>query len=483
MNKESTSNDHAIIVWLSSIQYWSYASRFKFIKVFSIIGVLFFSAFIAHFFPLKYLILSIALITAIGGLVIFLKNPVIGLIVLIVAGMLLNFEIGTSTNTSLNLVIILLPVFIGIWFFDQLIRKREFHFVSSRANPPLITLVLVTIFAFGIGQLTWFYYARQAPLMSQLGGMAIFILSAGAFIFTANVITSIKWLKILTWMFVGLSTLFILARVNPVFGSYLSGILPAGTTGSLFWLWLIAIAYSQLLFNNDLKIYWRLALLGLVAATLFVAMYLGYGWKSGWIPPLVAIGVITWLRFRRLRYLLTIGGIILIWLIASELIQSDQYSYVTRIEAWKIILNEIIRVNPIFGLGPANYRFYTPLFPIMGYWVEFNSHNNYIDIIAQIGVLGLIAFLWFAWEVSRLGWGLLKKNLGGFSNAYVVGAMGGLVGMLIAGMLGDWVIPFVYNVGLKGFRASVLGWIFLGGLAAIQHIQAINEDDVGQGTE
>ena len=66
-----------------------------------------------------------------------------------------------------------------------------------------------------------------------------------------------------------------------------------------------------------------------------------------------------------------------------------------------------------------------------------------------------------------MGWGLLKNNLGGFSNAYVVGAMGGLVGMLIAGMLGDWVIPFVYNVGLKGFRASVLGWIFLGGLVIL----------------
>jgi O-antigen ligase len=263
----------------------------------------------------------------------------------------------------------------------------------------------------------------------------------------------------------------------------MEGILPAGTTGSIFWVWMLAITYSQFLYNRDLKNIWRLVLLGLVVATLFVAMYLGYGWKSGWIPPLVAMGVITWLRFRRFRYILTIGGVILIWLIASELIQSDQYSYVTRLEAWKIILNEIIRVNPIFGLGPANYRFYTPLFPIMGYWVEFNSHNNYIDIIAQIGVLGLIAFLWFAWEVWRLGWGLLKINLSGFSNAYVVGAMGGLVGMLIAGMLGDWVIPFVYNVGLKGFRASVLGWIFLGGLVAIQHIYETKQPETEERSE
>jgi len=164
-------------------------------------------------------------------------------------------------------------------------------------------------------------------------------------------------------------------------------------------------------------------------------------------------------------------------LIAAEQIQSDQYSYVTRLEAWRIVLSEIITVNPIFGLGPANYRFYTPLFPIMGYWVEFNSHNNYIDIIAQIGVFGLLAFLWFALEVWISGWGLIKKDLGGFGNAYVIGALGGLVGMLVAGMLGDWVIPFVYNVSLNGFRASVLGWILLGGLVALQHIYVTTQDN------
>jgi hypothetical protein len=59
---------------------------------------------------------------------------------------------------------------------------------------------------------------------------------------------------------------------------------------------------------------------------------------------------------------------------------------------------------------------------------------------------------------------------GGFTHAYVVGALGGLAGMLVAGMLGDWMIPFVYNVGLEGFRASIFGWLFLGGLVAIEQM-------------
>ena len=39
---------------------------------------------------------------------------------------------------------------------------------------------------------------------------------------------------------------------------------------------------------------------------------------------------------------------------------------------------------------------------------------------------------------------------------------------LVAGLLGDWVLPFVYNIGLQGFKVSVLGWMFLGGLVALE---------------
>jgi hypothetical protein len=36
--------------------------------------------------------------------------------------------------------------------------------------------------------------------------------------------------------------------------------------------------------------------------------------------------------------------------------------------------------------------------------------------------------------------------------------------------MGDWVIPFVYNIGMAGFRASVLAWLFMGGLVVIEQL-------------
>jgi O-antigen ligase len=147
----------------------------------------------------------------------------------------------------------------------------------------------------------------------------------------------------------------------------------------------------------------------------------------------VLAGVVGFAKFDTINRLLLAGD--------------NSYSLMTRLEAWRIVF-EIVKVNPFLGLGPSNYYFYTPLFPILGYSVQFNSHNNYVDIIAQTGILGLLCFLWLAWEIGLLGWKLRERvPQGSFSRAYVYGALGGLAGSLAAAMLGDWLIPFVYNIG------------------------------------
>ena len=50
--------------------------------------------------------------------------------------------------------------------------------------------------------------------------------------------------------------------------------------------------------------------------------------------------------------------------------------------------------------------------------------------------------------------------------ALIVTGVGALVLMVFA----DWLLPFVYNIGFPGFQASVLVWLFLGGLVALEHM-------------
>jgi O-antigen ligase len=131
---------------------------------------------------------------------------------------------------------------------------------------------------------------------------------------------------------------------------------------------------------------------------------------------------------------------------------------------------ELIKASPILGLGPANYYYYTPLYPILGWVVNFNSHNNYVDIAAQMGLVGLAIFAWLVIEVVNLGLNLRKRVKDGFCRGYIYAVMGGIAGMLVSGFMADWFLPFLYNIGIPGFRTSILAWLFIGGMIALIQI-------------
>jgi O-antigen ligase len=315
--------------------------------------------------------------------------------------------------------------------------------------------------------LPWFP-TEQAPLGAQLGGLALVILSVGIFAWSSNVIKSLFWLKVLTFGFLAFASLHMVGYLAPAIGGAITDrLFQFGSTGSMFWTWIMVLAFGQFLFNRQLGVLARLALGGVFLATLYVAFVAQNEWKSGWVPAIIGVGAMLAASSGRLAALMVVIGLIPAASVAQRLISSDTYSFSTRVEAWEI-LGQIIRMNPILGLGPANYYWYTPLFPIRGYFVSFNSHSQYVDIVAQFGLIGLLAFAWFAFEITKVAWRLWRNPpVDGFARAYVYSAIGGLVASLSAGFLGDWLFPFFYNVGMGGFRASILPWLFLGGMVAL----------------
>jgi len=187
----------------------------------------------------------------------------------------------------------------------------------------------------------------------------------------------------------------------------LNAVFSRGVAGSVFWIWLVSLSFSQAAFNPHLGDRARGLLWALLGVTAYIRVHLGLEWISGWAPPLVSVVVILLLSGRYLATMGTLAAGLIAYFNASKLTSAvmagdNPYSLATRIAAWRIILG-IVRVNPLLGVGPANYYWYTLLFPIMGYYVPFNSHNNYIDLLAQTGIIGLVCFLWLAWElVARI---------------------------------------------------------------------------------
>jgi len=240
----------------------------------------------------------------------------------------------------------------------------------------------------------------------------------------------------------------------------------------MFWTWLVAMSFGQGILNRDLRRLNRLALIAVALTAIAVGLTQLESWVSGWAPMLISVFIILFLRFPVPILIATpVIGLLAIlgagYFMDLATVGDNLYSYETRTAAIKAMI-PVLSANPVLGLGPANYYHYTALFPIEGWYVKYNSHNNYLDLIGQTGLLGLVFFLWFAWAVLKTGWNLRSKVMRGFEHAYAFSLLAGLVATLVAGALGDWIIPFIYNAGFPGFRTSVLPWIFMGGLVALE---------------
>jgi O-antigen ligase len=393
---------------------------------------------------------------------VFYRWPVLGALLVVTGGMFVPYN-GPS---GLNVTMMGMSLLIGVWLAQMLVLHRRFELVDWPTVRAGLALCLVGCLALVMGLLPWFP-AQQAPLGAQGGGLALVLLSVGVFAWASNAIKSLAWLKVLTYGFIAYATLHLLGYLLPFAGRFTDRLFVYGSAGSMFWTWLAVLSFSQAVFNRDLRPLPRLVL-GIVAvATLYVGVVMQNDWKSGWVPAVIGVGVVLAASSWRMAMLMGVAGLLPAAAIVQDLISSDTYSYSTRVEAWEI-LAQIIRVNPIFGLGPANYYWYTPLFAIRGYFVNFNSHSQYVDIVAQFGLVGLAVFAWFVFEILRVAWRMWRAPAAdGFAYAYMLAVIGGFAATLAAGFFGDWLFPFFYNVGLAGFRASVLPWLFTGGLVAL----------------
>lgn len=423
----------------------------------------------------SYLAAGSLLLIGLIGLLATLHHPTWGLTLLLIACLTSPFEVGPVPAAAVLVAFLTLGFSLKVFLFHQRLEV-------SRPVVPLIAFVFVASLSFVSGQFPWFPTA-PASLNAQLGGLAIFWLSAFTFLLTAYQIRNPASLRKMTWLFLIVGGCILLAYLLP--GGHTIINLMGGSMGSLFWIWYISLALGQAVFNPYLQRWSRCLLIGMALFALAFRVFAVTSSVSGWLPCIFAVLVLLVIGRPKLALTasLLVGLVVIFHLeaIVETVWMKEQYSLTTRWEALKTLLN-VIKSNPILGLGPANYYFYTELFPLSGWYVKFNSHNNYLDILAQTGIAGVACFFWFALEVGRTGWKLLTRLAPGFELAFTYGALAGLAGTLASGVLGDWIIPFVYNVGLSGLNVSLLGWFFLGGLVAIDQMRNLGRVQSAQVT-
>jgi O-antigen ligase len=226
--------------------------------------------------------------------------------------------------------------------------------------------------------------------------------------------------------------------------------------------WVIILALGQALFNKELSGRLRLFCI-ILSGVLFSISFGGITWLSGWLPSLVGVGILAFLRSRK-GFVLLLIGVALIAVLNLEswegvINAEDAESGVTRSEAWDRVF-DLIGDHLLFGSGPAGYHFYFTVY-IGGFYQL--SHNNYVDILAQTGVVG---FTFFAWMWLAIGWMVLRT----YRSVPRQGFRHGLAGSLFAAyfisvvsmMLGDWITPFPYTQTLAGIDYTIWHWMMAG---------------------
>jgi len=415
------------------------------------------------------------------GMVILLRRPILGLLVLVVAALVFPIEFSTGTDVALNSATLLVPILLAVWALDM-VRRRELQLVPSRTNLPLLLFLIAGMFSLLVGIVTWDPGVPRDNgfIVVQLAQWGIFALSAGAFWLAGNLVRDEIWLRRLTFFFLALAGSLAILLVLPGGDRVISHVITLALVRAPFWVLLGALAGGQLLFNRQLSRGWRLFLLAAMGAVLVYAFYRQRYATANWVGVVVVAGVLVWLRWRRLRW-----GILGLAVLGLIVFSPTVYRFAGGDAEWAesggariALIERVIEVsmcNPITGLGPAAYRPYARMRPLLyggANWVtpQISSHNNYVDLFSQVGLVGLGLFLWFAAEVTWLGLRLRSHFHEGFSSGYLSAVLAAWAGALAIMVLNDWILPFVYNIGFPGFQASVLVWLFLGGLVSLSSI-------------
>jgi hypothetical protein len=419
-------------------------------------------------------LILVAIVVPIGAFAV-LKRIELGLVAMLLSGVFVRFRLPTGTASEIVISLLLCAGTLGLWLVHMLVVEKRLALKPAPTNFPLLAFVATVFVSLGWGRVyrDVFVHDIGSPFVSAASAVVMALLPA-AFLLVANLVQDVRWLQAMVWLFLaeGLVSLIMPLGIGPipiiyrlVFQNRLIWI----NTHGLFSMWYLSFALALALFNRRLHWSWRMALLVYAAGWVYWGFWQRTSWLSGWVPAFAAAAVVAFMRSKWLFVVL--AAVVVIgaggYYLRTQFQRESEVSGFTRLAAYEVNWR-VTGKHLLFGTGPAGYAsYYMSYFPTEG----MASHNNYIDIIAQTGIIGSFFILWF---FGAQVWGSYKlrrrlQNRGDFAESLSVAVLAGTVGCLLAMALGDWLLPFAYTQGIVGFDSAMFNWFFMGSLWALRH--------------
>lgn len=367
----------------------------------------------------------------------YFETMVLGILLTCLA---IPFDLPTGTMTDIPVSYLLTLAICVLWFVSMYIR-HTWRLTPSKLNRPLITFGAICCLSWVWGTL-WrdpvvgtssrFLFVQGATVLCYLLSLAMPLI-IGNF-----VQTPMRLLYLMLTMVIIGTVIMVCLSIGidqPVLQARGMGLL-----------WTTVCAYSLLVSMPKLRLPVQLGLLSTIGLWFYWQVLVNSTWLSGWIPTVVALGSATWFRSKRLTVILGLIGVIgiitahdfFVDVFAADLTGGST----ERIGIWEQ-QEVIISAHWLLGTGPAGYKPYLETyFP----GDTRSSHNNYVDILSQFGLLGFAAWIWLAVTGISEGWRATRRAPPGILRAAAIAGVGGWTGAQAGMFFGDWVLPFTYNL-------------------------------------
>ena len=209
----------------------------------------------------------------------------------------------------------------------------------------------------------------------------------------------------------------------------------------------------------------KLGLLAVVATSLYCLLFaFSRGGYLGFLAGLLFLGV-----YKERKLLLVVAAVLIGWQVflptsVQERITMTyndsgalESSAADRVSLWEDAI-ELFHEDPVLGTGFDTYEYMHRVGPYT------DTHNYYLKVLVETGIIGLSLFLWFLGRGIALGYGLFRSADDQFLKGLGLGLASLIVGAVVINFFGDrWVRPQV-----TGFLWTLLGCAVRGQLIVEQ---------------
>ncbi len=390
-------------------------------------------------------------------------------ILILAAALFIPLRLPTGTESQLVDSLLLTMGFVVIWLLRMFVADRKLSLIPHKVNRPVLLFMLVAVIAWIWGIIfrdPFVFIWRTFPFV-QLASLAVMLMLPSAMLLVANAVRELRLLRIMVWLMMIAGAAGLVSILTPLD-------LPVNTRG-LFSMWVVALGTGLALFHRGMGPIPRLLSLAIAGFWLYQGFVVNITWLAGWVPLMVVVASLAFFRSKKLFFLLAAAFLVLIltnqeYYLGSVLQAEAQESLFTRQAAWEINWR-VTSQHLLFGTGPAGYAaYYISYFPTQA----MATHSNYIDLLSQTGVVGLLIFFWFLMTFLWSGYRFTRslRGRGDFQEALANTVLAGSIGVAVIMAFGDWLIPFAYTQSIEGFDHAIYSWLFMGALLSLQTITA-----------